>query len=287
MHTELDQAYFESLVDFQAAGERVSVCLRSLTADSDLLRFMVRYASWNGSFSNGVSRLASEIGNCRDLFREKGFPRAASDRSNYVASFIFDAARDEYDDHVLPMRDTHRCMAQAGLMSMAEFLQLGHAILDEEEPIDLVRLNDRVGRGYGGQALAMCGVIGCVFAGIGYHLGSELLADQEFSMIDQHLRSSRNDLVQHLMRSTVKLAGGEHRCYAWVGVHSGHGGGVEADHFDLALRGVRAAFEFLVGDERVRKVATTAVSEGFKAFERDHQSFFAMSTLATAGATPA
>jgi hypothetical protein len=59
-----------------------------------------------------------------------------------------------------------------------------------------------------------------------------------------------------------------------VGVHSGHGGGVEADHFDYALDGMRAAFRYLVGTDA--QVARDALVDGFRHFEHDHQRFFAI-----------
>jgi len=272
MNQELDKEFFRSLVDFDASSRRVRDRIELLASGEDVLRFFVHYASWNGHFANGVSTLASLIGSSRELFREAGFPRAVADRSNYIASFIFDAARDEYDDHINPIRDTHRCMAQAALISMNDFFALDGAVLDEPEPGELQAVNESVLRGYSGQAIASGGPVAGVFAGIGYHLGSELLADREFSLIDEHLRKNRNDLVQHLLRSTVELAGGKHRCYAWVGVHSGQGGGVEADHFNYAVQGVKAAFDYLASDSR--ELALSALVEGFKAFDKDHERFF-------------
>jgi hypothetical protein len=272
--TVLDERYFKSLVDFEAANERVRSRLSRLQSGADLVRFMARYGSWNGRFASGVASLAGTIGNCRDLFREQGYPKAVADRSNYIASFVFDAAIDEFDDHISPIRDTHRCMAQAELICMNDYYGLDSVILDEDEPASLRLLNEAVGRGYAGHAGALLGALGCVFAGMGYHLGSELLADREFSLLDEHLRSTQNDLVQFLMRETVQVAGGKHRCYAWIGVHSGHGGGVEADHFDHAVQGVRAALKFLVGDERSHAAALRALTDGFQAFERDHREFF-------------
>ena len=68
--------------------------------------------------------------------------------------------------------------------------------------------------------------------------------------------------------------GGKHRCYAWVGVHSGHGGGVEADHFDYALDGARGALRYLAPDHHT--LAMQALHQGFRAFERDHARFFAI-----------
>ncbi len=271
---ELNEAYFHSLVNFEASAQRVTSRLARITDGEQLTRFFVRYAAWNGRFANGVAALVSLIGDQRNMFQEAGYPRAVADRSNYIASYIFDAARDEYNDHINPIRDTHRCMAQASLISMSAFYGLGDHVLDEIEPAALRQLNEAVLVGYTGHAAASDDVATRIFAGLGYHLGSELLADREFSIIDEYLRKHRNDLVQHLMRSTVELAGGQHRCYAWVGVHSGHGGGVEAEHFEYAVSGAHAALKYLVGTPSDH--AVSALATGFRAFEREHTAFFSI-----------
>ncbi len=274
MNTALDEPFFRSLVDFSAAEQRVQQRLAALASPADVLRFFVHYASWNGYFANGVSALTSLVGNSKELFREAGFPRAVSDRSNYIASFFFDAARDEYDDHINPVRDSHRCMAQASLICMKDYFALPDAALDEAEPAALVAINSAVLTGYTGQASSDSSAVARAFFAIGYHLGSELLADREFSLIDEYLRRQHDALVQHLMRSTVLLAGGPHRCYAWVGVHSGHGGGVEADHFDHAAEGARNALRFLASGSADQ--AMQALVHGFKAFDADHARFFSL-----------
>ena len=115
------------------------------------MRFFTQYAGWNGHFANGVAALASLIGDNQGHFQEPGFARAVADRSNYVASFIFDAARDEYDDHINPMRDTHRCMAQASLISIADFYGLGNEVLNEPDPPALRAVCDGVLYGYRGR----------------------------------------------------------------------------------------------------------------------------------------
>jgi hypothetical protein len=274
MEQTLDEAFFRSLVDFAAVEKRVHQRLTSLTRPEQVLRFFARYASWNGHFANGVSALTCMVGNSKDLFLEPGFPRAASDRSNYIASFFFDAARDEYDDHINPVRDSHRCMAQASLICMKDYFGLGDAVLDEEEPAELIAVNEAVVAGYTGKVCTDDTNVARTFFAIGYHLGSELLADREFSLIDEYLRLKHAALVQHLMRSTVTLAGGAHRCYAWVGVHSGHGGGVEAEHFDHAAAGARNALRYLSTGSTSE--AMKSLVEGFRAFDADHAKFFAI-----------
>jgi hypothetical protein len=272
---QLTPAFFESLVDFAACNEQMRARLASLSTPEELLRFFVRYASWNGQFANGVAALTSLVGGERGLFVERGLPRAVADRSNFVASHFFDAARDEYDDHISPVRDSHRCLAQASLLGMAEALGLGHAILDEPESPQVAALNARVLAGYAGAGAAPQGRLAQVFCAMGYHLGSELLADREFSIIDEVLRARHADLVQRLMRTTIALADGEHRCYAWIGVHSGHGGGVEAEHFAFAVRGAQQALKYL--DPEQHPFALASLGAGFAAFADDHRAFFEIS----------
>jgi hypothetical protein len=272
MNPVLDATFFRSLVDFGSVEQRVRDRLSLLVSGKDVLRFFVEYASWNGCFANGVSALTAMVGGQRELFQESGLPRAVADRSNYVAGFFFDAARDEYDDHINPLRDSHRCMAQASLICMQGFFGLGSEALDEDEPAELRAVNADVLAGYTGQTCADLGTLARAFSAMGFHLGSELLADREFSLIDEYLRAQRNDMVQHLMRSTVKLAGAEHRCYAWVGVHSGHGGGVEADHFEHAAQGARHALRYIPAGST--GLAMDALVAGFRAFDHNHERFF-------------
>jgi hypothetical protein len=272
MQIELNREYFQNLVPFEECSARVQNSLESLKGNEQLVRFFARYASWNGRFANGVSALTALIGDQRELFMEKGFPRAVADRSNFIASFFFDAARDEYDDHTNPDRDSHRCMAQASLLAMAELLGTGTDVLNEEESLPLQQVNAEVRRGYMGLHALQEGALQQVFFGMGFHLGSELLADREFSIIDKFLRSRHADLVQRLMRKKVQVAGSEHRCYAWVGVHSGHGGGVEADHFDFAVNGAREALRYI--DPNHQAQALKGLKDGFQAFANHHRAFF-------------
>ena len=275
MQIELSPDFFQNLVPFEACNARVIDRLNSLESNEELVRFFARYASWNGQFANGVSALTALIGEKRELFMEKGLPRSVADRSNFIASYFFDAARDEYDDHVNPGRDSHRCMAQASLLGMAEILGTALDVLDEEDPFELRAVNDAVRPGYTGIPAIRLGTVEQIFYAMGFHLGSELLADREFSIIDDFLRTNHHDLVQQLMRKKILLAGAEHRCYAWVGVHSGHGDGVEADHFDFAISGVKEALRYL--DSAYEARALGGLKDGFRAFADHHGEFFKIS----------
>ena len=258
--------------DFSASHALVRRAIADSLADGPaLLRFIGRYISWNGWFGGGVSELAAKIARGRDLFVDPQEPIAAcADRSNHVGSYIFDAARDEFDDSATPYRDTHRTLAQATIRGVAEYYGLVERA-DEllAEPAWLTALNRRVGEGYG---LGTPDTPEAVFGAMGYHMGSEILADEEFTILDKTLRERKPKLVDHLLQHRVRVADAEHAAYYWIGIHSGLGGGVEMEHFEWALGGVREGLRFVEADRRA--ALREAAMAGFRAFAADHTEFF-------------
>jgi len=270
----------QGLCDFAAHQGMVENAVRSALVDPRRrVRFLGRYASWNGFFGSGVATLAGKIGRSRGLFLDPQQPvRALADRSVYVASYFFDAARDEFDDHDTVHRDTHRCLAQSTLKGLVDFESARgaedmadprslNALLDD--PPWLTELNAKVASGYGAGS---ADELAPIFSAIGYHLGSELLADAEFTIIDATLRAEAPELVEHLLTTHVNIAGQDHVAYHWIAIHSGHGGGAEADHFDWATQGARLALRFV--PETHHAALRRQMHEGFEAFARDHRKFF-------------
>jgi hypothetical protein len=278
--TDVTEAELKGLCDFAAQEQLVRDALGAALGDPiGRVRFLGRYTSWNGFFGSGVATLAGKIGRSRRLFLDPSQAIVAlADRSVYVGSFFFDAARDEFDDRDTVHRDTHRCLAQSTLKGMIDYetaqpgARLGdvtaiNTLLDEPEWLD--ELNSRVALGYGANS---ADDLQEVFGSIGYHLGSELLADREFSIIDETLRAKAPQLVEHLKNTRVNIAGQEHVGYQWVAIHSGHGGGAEADHFEWATQGVRLAFRY--SPPRQHEQLRAALHRGFTDFARDHREFF-------------
>ena len=278
--TDVTRGELQGLVDFAAHEAMVRDAVRhALSEPRRRVRFLGRYASWNGFFGSGVAALAAKVGRSRGLFLDPAEPvRALADRSVYVASFFFDAARDEFDDHESVHRDTHRCLAQSTLSGLVGY-EVAHgagdlaeaatlnALLDD--PAWLRELNAKVADGYGAHGEDE---LAPIFSAIGYHLGSELLADAEFSIIDKTLREEAPALVEHLLTTRVAIAGQEHVAYHWIAIHSGHGGGAEADHFDWATQGARLAFRFVPPTHH--GALRRQMHLGFETFARDHRRFF-------------
>jgi hypothetical protein len=260
--------------DFDRTLAAVTTAVDGATSGGgvELLRFLGRFVSWNGGFGSGVATLAGKIGRARHLFLDPNERiAAAADRSVHVASYFFDAARDEFDDRATPHRDTHRTLAQAVIKGIVAHHHLEDAAVDEalDEPLWLTGLHDRTRLGYG---LGTPDDLPSIFRSMGFHLGSEVLADQEFTQIDQSLRAKAPALVDTLLRTKVHIADQDHAAYYWVGIHSGLGGSVEHDHFEWAVQGVREAFRYTA--KRHHEYLREQVLVGFEDFARCHTEFF-------------
>jgi hypothetical protein len=277
--TEITRAGLKKVYDFERESRVVEdACRAGTAAVPALLRFIGRYAAWNGLFGAGVAALAGKIGRSRLLLLDPAEPIAAlADRSVLVASYFFDAARDEFDDRDTPHRDTHRCLAQAllkgvityGRRERAEWGDAGSVNELLAEPLWLQSLTARVGHGYGATSPDD---LPSMFRSMGYHLGSEVLADREFSTIDEYLRTQCPELVAYLSDTKVEIAGRLHGAYQWFSIHSGHGGAVEAEHFAWATRGARLAFDYVA--PALHAPLYQQLLLGFKDFTRDHREFF-------------
>jgi hypothetical protein len=276
---EIAKEELRQLVDFAAIEAGVCSALEQATVTPQrVLRFLSSYAYWNGWFGSGVATLSGKVGRSRALFVDASEPvLQLADRSVLVASHFFDAARDEFDDRDTPHRDTHRCLAQATLKGTLDYVATQQPSLNDAVTVNallqpapwLEALGARVAHGYGAGTLD--DLAGNLRA-MGYHLGSEILADREFSRIDQLLTERQPALVAALQKSSVRIADEQHVAYQWIRIHSGHGGGVEADHFAWATRGVRLCLSLLPAAQQ--SFARRQLHLGFIDFSRDHREFF-------------
>jgi hypothetical protein len=275
--TTVQKSHLQTLVDFDEYTRLMEAALKAAIVSDEpgrLVRFFARYIAWNGYFGCSVASLAGKIGCARHLFTDPAEPfLPAADRNVLVASYIFDAARDEFDDHSTRARDPHRSLAQAFLKGIVQTTMPGAdmATLNAlaAEPAWLKALNQGVLRGYGG---GQDDSLASIFHAMGYHLGSELLADREFTVIGATLREAGGGLAERLFHTEVDIGSTKHKALSWVGIHSGEGGAVEADHFEWATQGVNAAFDFI--DPAQRAAMLAQVEQGFAAFAQDHRIFF-------------
>ena len=226
-----------------------------------LLSLLGRFIQFNAAFGAGLANLAGEIAARQALVRDPAERvHILADRASEVACDFFYAAVDEFDDRLTPWRDTHRTLAQATLKGLGAHFGYTPAQLN-----GVIRINEAteaartaVWEGYG---------IGArledrrLFAAMGFHAGSEVLADHEFTVIDRGLRERRPDLVAALEAMTVEVLGEKHNAYYWIRIHTS----VEAEHFEAALKGVNNALRFYAGPEPKAAVKGW-ILEGFRRF---------------------
>jgi len=266
----IDRADLQGVLEGHRGNEALRAAFEGAAAPPRLLSVLARYIHFNSAFGPGVANLAGEIGARQALFRDPEQPvRVLADRAAEVASDFFYAAVDEFDDRATPWRDTHRTLAQATLEGVARLFGYEPVQLN-----DIVQINpateaamSSVSDGYG---------VGArlddhrLFAGMGFHVGSEILADREFVIIDQVLRQKHPALVAALEAMRVPALGEKHNAYYWVRIHTG----VEAEHFDAALGGVNKALRFYAGPDDLGAVKAW-ILEGFARFASVQAEFMA------------
>lgn len=277
--TKADLDAASPLIVAQAQAERVVDALGD--NPSAWMRFLSRYTTWNRCFGSAVAMLAGRIGGARSGFVDDGDLPLLNDRSILVGSFFFDAARDEFNDRDTKHRDTHRCLAQAlvkGFLELqieAKTLTLANARELLDEPMWLKVVQARVFSGYGdGYPVERP----FLFRSMGYHLGSEVLADQEFTIIDRAMRKHLPAVVEQLLTRKVRIADEEHVAYQWLRIHSSLGNAVEADHFAWAIKGVHEAFRYSPLAEHA--ALKDEVLAGFVDFAHDQRAFLSKVSLA-------
>jgi hypothetical protein len=244
--------------------------LEAASTGDRLFQILGRYVQFNSAFGPGVANLAGEIGARPWLFQDASEPlHFAADRAAHVASDFFYAAVDEFDDRLTPWRDTHRTLAQATLKGLASHLGFDTQRLNRllEPDASAQRAQSQVFEGYGiGAALSE----EALFRAMGFHTGSEILADPEFTQIDAHMRQAHPDVVAALEPMKIEIAGERHDAYYWIRIHTG----VEIEHFDAALKGANNALRFYAG-ETDRATLKGYVLAGFSRFAEVQAEFMA------------
>jgi hypothetical protein len=228
---------FDVLFNRQINNANIEATIELAASDPvKLYYFMQRYTYFNSFAGSLVARLASSIGISYKLFQNKETSIIEqADRGLEIAAKVLAATIDEHADagaqHV-----PHRTLAQATLKAVGEYARLSDIELNKigETPKWMETIIDDLIAGYQGkidhpQALATA---------LGFHIGSELLADQEYSLLDKVVRYTNRGrgFDAWLQGKQVEIEGKKLSPWYWVVVHGKHNAsGVEAEHFQLAL----------------------------------------------------
>jgi hypothetical protein len=205
---------------------------------SDLPRVLARYIHFNSVFGSGVAQLAGAIGSRPDLFRDSSEPvDLLADRSSEVAAKIFFAAIDEFGDHSAMRRGTHRCLAQTTLRAVAAFGGCedmnGAGFINKTTEAAMARVR-------GGYVVNQFPRHDALLRAIGFHIGSETLADGEFCALDRILRERFPELVEAL--EDKKWQAGPPP-YFWIQIHTT----AEAEHSMAAFDAANLAIRYYAG----------------------------------------
>jgi hypothetical protein len=268
--TEIGRPDLAPTLEAHRGNDDLKAAFEGAVEPARLLTVLGRYVQFNSAFGPGLANLAGEIAARQGLFVDADEPvRLLADRASEVAADFFYAAVDEFDDRATPWRDTHRTLAQATIKGLGQHFGYPLTALD-----GVISINDetrgamaRVFDGYGvGARLEER----ALFEGMGFHVGSEILADREFVIIDEVLRRKRPELVRALESMQVEILGARHNAYYWIRIHTG----VEAEHFDAALKGVNRALGFYTGKQELEQVKAWMLG-GFERFARVQSGFMA------------
>jgi hypothetical protein len=266
-------ARFETLFDRDMNNANIEATIELAASDPvKLYYFMQRYAYFNSYAGSLVARLASSIGISYQLFRQDGIKVIdQSDRGLEIAAKVLAATIDEHADagaQHLP----HRTLAQVTLQAIGEYAELTPYELNQvaQAPIWMHMIIVDLINGYQGKIDNLEAIV----KALGFHIGSELLADQEYSLIDKVIRHTNRGIGfdAWLQGKQVNVGGKRLSPWYWVVVHGKYNSsGVEAEHFELALDALNLVAEYR--PESNEQIWSWAV-QGFLSFAELQQRLF-------------
>ncbi len=228
---------FHNLFDQQVNDANIEATIELAATDpTKLYYFMQRYAYFNSYAGSLVARLASSIGISYQLFRQAGVSVAdQSDRGLEIAAKVFAATVDEHAD-AGAAQVPHRTLAQATLNAIGDYAQLSDVQLNQvaQTPDWMNEIVTVALNGYQGEI----GDLQSLVTALGFHIGSEMLADREYSLIDKVIRyTNRGGGFDHWLKGKqVEIGDKSLSPWYWIVIHGKHNSsGVEAEHCQLAV----------------------------------------------------
>ncbi|MDY6897431.1 MAG: hypothetical protein SWZ49_05040 [Cyanobacteriota bacterium] len=269
------QKEFDKYFNFNLLDKTVKECCQTATQSPEAFYiFMQRYTHFNAAAGPLVARLASSIGLSRELFVEANCNVLdEADRGLKIAAEVFSATIDEHSDQNyknLP----HRTFAQATLKAVGDYANLTVKQRNEyaKVPEWLSSLLIATVDAYEGEI----GNLEQLIKSIGVHIGSEMLADREYMIIDEVVRchNSGTGFDKYLKHTHGKIDfdGEIISSWYWVAIHgSAQRSGVEKHHYESALNALDMVVKYSpYTEEKVRSLAF----EGFSILADVQQNLF-------------
>jgi hypothetical protein len=246
-------AWVESAVESSPNKARLQQRLDSIQSDAALICFLHRFVLFNDALAARVPFLAGLIHLTPDLFVASDVEEAFCQQCNgRIAAFVAQAAADEYqmtDEQNL----VHQYLSQQFFLGVLEHFGRGGRLFDRGSPVPnrlralLAEAREKYFAQRGPDQL---------FAALGFHVGLEVFAHQEFNLVDAWLKQRHPALVAHLRRD-----GRSGSAYRWLAIHTV----VEITHYRAGLEALKLALDtYYRPDDRPRM--TKRIQEGLSSF---------------------
>lgn len=237
--------------------------LESLDRPERLILFLHRFLHVNDALAARVPFLAGWIHLTPDLFAD---PDDVVDfcrqRNAAISAHIAEAANDEY--RIVAGRNiVHQRLSQLFFRGALEFYGVDRGAFDRAHPMPAALqalLREARSRFIDQRDAA------AVFASIGFHVGLEFFANEEFNIVDSLLCRRYPDLVAALKRGS---AAGEDAPYLWLSLPTV----VEIGHYRAGLDSARDAIRYCQPRDSASQFAADIMA-GLEAFADLQRRFY-------------
>ncbi len=246
-------AWVEGAIASAPNRQRLQQQLDSISSKKALLCFLHRFVLFNDALAARVPYLAGLIHLTPNLFLESSsgvdFCRQANGR---IAAFVAEAASDEYrmsEDRNM----VHQYLSQRFLRGALAYFGEDEPSFDQRNPLPPVLsglLEEARGRFFDRKGPDQ------IFCGLGFHVGLEFFAHQEFNLVDSYLKKNFSDLVVRLESDDRDTPS-----YVWLALHTV----VEIGHYRAGLEALKAAVAHYA-DRGGKPAMISRIKEGFNAF---------------------
>lgn len=215
----------------------------------ELLRIMGRFFQYSAAFAPCQTCLAGYIAVRKDLFNTYNEVGVFADRSVEIGAGMFFGAIDEFGDREVPGAHTHRALALATLKGMAQFYNYDMSELSksvyEHKPT-----NDAIYKVHRSGGINIFVDEAHLFRAIGFHLGTEVLGEDENRVLEEFFRTKRPEVTKYLQETKVEIDGTVIPAYYWFSRHII----AEAEHFDAGIQSANQALHYYTGLEDKQQV---------------------------------
>jgi hypothetical protein len=247
------EAWIVSAIARSSNNEGLRRQLGAISSPAALLRFLHRFVLFNDALAARVPFVAGLIHLTPNLFLdpENGveFCRQVNGR---VAAYIAEAASDEYR-MIDGQNSVHQHLSQMFFNGALAYFAVDRGSFDCHNPYP-ARLEEMLKEAR--EKFLVERSPETIFRALGFHVGLEFFAGEEFNLVDSYLKGRHPELV-----AALQYDPGTGSDYAWLALHTV----VEVAHYRAGMEALNAALRYYRDPQEV-PIMTERIKEGFNAF---------------------